>query len=79
MISSGGGFWCRNSPERRPVKRTAPVPTAVCGMVGLPAVWAMSTRLLIFAKAASNPAPSTGAAGGWLHSAQETSQKNPAR
>jgi hypothetical protein len=53
------------------------VPTAVCGMVGLPAVWAMSTRLLIFAKAASNPAPSTGAAGGWLHSAQETSQKEP--
>ena len=45
--------------------------------MGLPAVWAMSTRLLISAKAASKPAQSTGQLGGWFHSAQETSQKEP--
>jgi hypothetical protein len=48
--------------------------------VGLPAVWAMSTRLLISAKAASKPAQSTDAAGGWLHSgrAGERVRKSPA-
>ena len=45
--------------------------------MGLPADWAMPSRLLIPRRVTSKPAQSTGAAGGWLHSAGGPRKQKP--